>query len=686
MNKERFYIFRSARLVFKEAEKPPVISEEDRKKAQEIGKESVGQARNKAKSSAIEKGKSEALAAAGGKAPVTPEKLTVPEIPNKLSGLKVDSKEAKIDKSKGTIEQPFKFGDLNIKGKIIMPEKAEPGAKTTYLFNYVDDPDKFDHGKFIDELKKRKTELGNTVVITLRTPEGETKINREKVNTMEKLVGDLERFQADLSKDPRYAGLTLPRTEKILHMTSTGEAEKVKSLLNKYAEASAKKDSRVLQVRAIIDNNPDNFIASLERAISPVAANPEAPIGPENPAPQPGAGGAKGHGGGGMPSGAGGGMPSGSGGGMPSGTGTDQPPASSDGQSAGPVETNSSPSESKEAVPGTLDKLLVLGDSLMVGGERGLRANDFLKTQSSKPLDIVKEAQDTSKDLDQRAVGGWACNQILSLIQKMEKSGRMERYRNQTLVMDGGVNDLAGGQTPDQIIGNMQKIWAIARKFNMRVFCCTLTPFKGASGWKDSLKIDYEKKEGYRNEINERLAKLAGTSEGPDKLIELHKPYSQGGLADDNDPSALHPAYAAGDKLHLTGAGNAQMTKAIQEVIGLPGAPTADAAKVPSAGGKTSLTPAEIQASQPSNGKVKVTVEDRKAADAYLAEVNSRPNPSAAIGETKLLPGGEKLLKVAWHANHKGQWGTPGMQILPGYHVGVQVEAVPDAQKKSQKS
>lgn len=679
MNKDKFYIFKSSRLVFKGAEKPaPALSDADRKKAEEIGKESVDKARNKAKSSAIEKGKSEALAVSG-KAPGGPEKPALPEIPNKISGLKVDSKEAKINKDQGTIEQPFKFGDFNIKGKIIMPEKAEPGGKTTYLFNYVDDPEKFDHGKFVDELKKRKQELGNTVIITLKTPEGETRINREKVNTMERLVGDLERFQADLNKDPKYAGLQLPRTDKILHMTNKGELEKVKFLLGKYTEAVSKKDPRVPPAQKLVDS--DNFVASLEGVIAPIEANPVASNSDVPNAP----GGAKGHGGGGMPSGSGGGMPS-SAGGNPGGTGDGQ--SASPGESASPAATSESPtlSESKET-SGQLDKLLVLGDSLMVGGERGLRANDFLKTQSSKPLDIVKEAQDLSKDLDQRAVGGWACNQMLSLIQKMEKGGRMERYRNQTLVMDGGVNDLAGGQTPDQIIGNMQKIWAIARKFNMRVFCCTLTPFKGASGWKDSLKIDYEKKEGYRQQINEQLAKLAGTSEGPDKLIELHKTFSQGGLADDNDPSALHPGYAAGDKLHLTGAGNTQMTKAIQDVIGLPRDPNAatDAPKAPLAGPKPGATGPEVQAAQPA-GKVKVTVEDRMAADAYLAEVLKRPNPSAAIGETKLLPGGEKLLKVAWHQNHDGQWGTPSLKLKEGYHVGVQVEPVPGAQKKSQKS
>lgn len=273
--------FAESRLLFKGAEKVPAVSEEDKKKVESVAKGATDKAREKAKSAAVEKGKSEAVAVAKSSPKKPTENFTLPEIPAKLTGLKIDSKEAKINKTNGTIEQPFKFGDLDLKGKIIMPEKPEAGKPVTYLFNYVDDPEKFNNGKFIEELKKRKEQLGNTVIITLKTPEGETRVDQKKVNTMSALMGDIERFQADLNKDPQYGGLKLPRAEKILHMTSEGESEKVKALLAKYAEAAAKNDPRAFQIKQIINNDPDNFAANLDQALNPPAL-------PDQAAPQPG--------------------------------------------------------------------------------------------------------------------------------------------------------------------------------------------------------------------------------------------------------------------------------------------------------------------------------------------------------------------------------------------------------------
>ncbi len=639
-------ISKPSRLIFMSGEKPPSLSEGDRKQAEKVAKGATEKAHEKAKSSAINKGKNEALAEVKHK---PGENIPLPEIPKKLSGLKVDSKEAKVDHAKGTIEQPFKFGDFNIKGKLIMPEKPDPTKPVTYLFNYVEDPEKFDNGKFVDELKKRKDQLGNTVIITLKTPEGETMVDRKKVNTMSALIGDIELFQADLSLDLAARGLKLPRAEKILHMTSAGEAPKVQALLRKYAQAVADKDPRALQIKQIINNDPDNFSANLDKALNPPEPTPQVDQAPQQspavgggsfggaPSASPGHGGVGGGGGGASPSAG------------PSDTPTDSPAATT---TANPP-VDSSP-ESKEAYNENLNKLLVLGDSLMTGAQGRLKANEYTK-------------------LDQQAVGGWSVAQILGKFRQLEAQGRLEKYRHETLVMNGGVNDIAGGRSAEQILEDMKRIWELAAKFNMKVYCCTLSPFKGASGWKDSLRNGYEEKEKIRQTVNDQLIAIAGTPGGPTKIIPLHRSVSEGGLADDHDLSALAPQYAAGDKLHMKPKGYAQMAKTIQNIIGQPTSPEA---KIADTNSKTAA-PGKIEG-------FKVSSADVKAADRYLAEVKASANPTARIGEIKILPGNpDKILRVAWHPNHTGQWGTPSYRITSGRHIGVQVEPNPDNSEKA---
>lgn len=200
-------------------------------------------------------------------------KAKLPESAVKISGLKFDLKDAKAPvPANGTIEQPFQFGDLNIKGKIIIPEKTDPTAKTTYVFNYVDDPNKFDHAKFLEKLKDKKAELGNTVVITLKTPEGETKVSKEKVNTMEKLMSDVEKYQADLSKNPRFTGVKLPKASDILHMASYSDIEKTKQtqeVLKKYVSKLTESDHRWdIHTQLLDSTSPETLEASLEKVLA----------------------------------------------------------------------------------------------------------------------------------------------------------------------------------------------------------------------------------------------------------------------------------------------------------------------------------------------------------------------------------------------------------------------------------
>lgn len=553
-------LFRENRLIFK-AEKPSeVISVVDQKK----GKEVLDEAAKKAREKAISEGKAKAVSpsAKPGQPSEKPvDKPKMPEIPTKIAGLRFDLKDAKAPTPpNGTIEQPFQFGDLKIKGKIIFPDKPDtgPNAKTTYIFNYVDDPNKFDHAKFLEKLKDKKADLGNTVIITLRTPEGETKINKETVNTMEKLMADLEKYQADLSKDPRFANIKIPRATDVFHMTNYDEQEKAKKtngMLAKYVEKLNDSDNRWLKHPTLLDTStPDTFASSLDAALTP-PAQPEPQQDP-NPQDVPvyGGGGGKApkYGGGGASTGGGGNGGGGGGGGnQPAETPTGDSSVASDLSSS-----SESPAENKERGPG-VNKLLVMGDSLMVGAKDKLRAN------------FVEKSEETVK-------GGRQLSEMLSRLKKWDAAGKLEAFRNETMVVDGGLNDFGrlktsngnGDFTQESILGNMQEVWQIAKKYNIKVYQCTLPPFGGTTY--KSLNTDFPEREKARIWINEQICKMKGSPEGPGDIVELDLPKSQGGMADDNDTSRIAAEYRFKDGIHYTAQGYENMASAIQKAIGEP--------------------------------------------------------------------------------------------------------------------
>lgn len=566
------HLFLESRLVFQSSPDhlppAPAISPDDAKRSAEIARQAIAAARHVP---AAAQAKTEVVTSGQGPLPGTaPEAIKPPDIPNKPSGIKFEHKDGKINPNTGLFEQPFQFGDFNLPGKIILPSHPEAGKPTTYLFNYVADPAKFDQGKFLKELEKRKAQLGNTVIITLKTPEGETQIDKHKVNTMEKLVADLEKFHADLAKNDLTKDIKLPPATKILHMTNNDNLVKVSTLLSKYSNAVANKDPRILATPKILRNEPENFVESLDQALTPPSA-PAAPATPEPAAPQstPSGSAPRAAGGGGSRSSGGGSNPSGN----PSGSAASSSPAAAaptetPSATASPTTTPAEPSavpttpESKEATSENLNKLLVLGDSLMTGAQPHLKANS----------------------IEKKAVESKTLLSILNEVKAMDASKALENFRNESLVMNGGINDIAAGRSAEQILGDLKEIWKIAKKYDIKVFVCTIIPFKGAKGANSSLEKGFLEKEAIRNSVNDQIIALTGTSEGPYKIIPLHKKISEGGLADDTDPSALYsgnppvndkqdkpiPGIASGDKLHLNPEGYTRMAKAIQDEIGQP--------------------------------------------------------------------------------------------------------------------
>lgn len=191
-------------------------------------------------------------------------------------------------------------------------------------------------------------------------------------------------------------------------------------------------------------------------------------------------------------------------------------------------------------------RLLIFGDSLMVGAQGGLKKDATEKNHTMVGKSLRKMTEE---------------------FEAMDKSGQLTNFRNESMVINGGINDLAGGDSAEKIISNYQKIIDIAKKHGMHLNICTILPF-GLARTYQSLMGNFQAREASRNSINSTLAQMASQNSDLVKLIPLHNRVSDGGLADDNDPSKLAPAYASGDGLHLSGGGYTKMASLINASVG----------------------------------------------------------------------------------------------------------------------
>lgn len=325
-------------------------------------------------------------------------------------------------------------------------------------------------------------------------------------------------------------------------MTTKENTTRVTEALEKYYQ-NVTNDPRAVNALNLLDGDPDKFSSSLDKFIqsqnASAVADPNAQ--PDVKPVQPGGKGAGGYGSGGYKGGGAGGSPGG---------------GSLEGASAGPgagspvsPEAPSVPKESKEDSPEGVNKLLIIGDSLMTGVENKIRANK----------------------IERFAKVGKTLSTILAEIRNFDKSGLLENYRNESLLINGGTNDLGGNPTQESILDNYKEIWAIAKKYNIKVFNCTMAPF-GQNTY-SSLTEKFEEKNAKRIWVNQQIEKMAGQDGGPYKVIGLHKKVSEGGLADDNNPDVLALSYKAPDGIHLNPEGYTAMAKAIQGIMGEPADP-----------------------------------------------------------------------------------------------------------------
>jgi hypothetical protein len=630
-----------------------------------------------AREAAIKKGVEAGKTQSGpGKSPDKKDQL--PPLPDKFQGFLYDRTKATVDQQSQTIKQPFEFGDSKLPGTVVLPKNPDEKAKTTYVFNYVDDPSKVTpevQKKFLDELQKRKADLGNTVIVTVKTPSGETTIDGKKVDTMQALMANIEKFQQE---HPELKG-KMPRPDTVLHMTTQGEAPKVEKLLRDYHQKSQdQKDSRLTKSSVII--NSDNFEETLSTAISELQKPAETPT--DQPAPAAGdAAQPAGVKGGGVPSGSGAGNSgsgagSVSGGGGSGGGGGGAPSGSSGSTDVSKPSPTVKEAEGKESSPELAGKVLFIGDSLLTATQKSVEATQKFHTVRSTEWG-EKETVQVSKSI----INGDSKNpSMVSIMQELAKEttpgakdSQLDKTKPDKLVILGGTNDLLGNR--DKVLEGLKTIWKIAKEHGIKVYACTIPPVNRDGQY---FKGNYDKANDNRHWLNDEIMKMSGQSDGPDQIIKLHLPLSEGGMADEKGPNdqnnenleRLHPDMRATDGLHpsarIKGKGTDLMAMQIQKSIGQGKASPAGVAAPEGA----SVSPGAFAG-------VEVTGDDRKAADAYLAEIRGMPNPKSHIGDTRPLPGGQKILKVAWHQNHSGQWGTESYKALPGRHIGVQVEPAP---------
>ncbi len=562
------------------------------------------------------------------------------QIRQRISGIKLNSEKLKIGNN-GMVEQPFEFGDTNVPGKILIPPDIDPNKKVNYIFNYVNNPDKYDQSKLLETIQKNKDKIGNTIVITLKTPDNEVQINGQKFETIQRLSSEVESLQERFKSNPQLSHLVLPDTNQFLFMSDPSEVQKLSSQLTNFYQTNQNRNLKFPKEPQIWSNQPETFAQQLSEYLDQSTEDNQ-----ENEQVTVGGGGGGSFGGGG------------------SSEGSEQISTESESSSTEniPENTGNTPesTEQTETSSTQLDKLLIIGDSLMTGVENKLRANDKLK----------------------KAKVGKFTSEMLNDMKSLDQSKQLESYRNQTMVINGGINDIAAGKSAEEIYSNLQQIWGIAKKYNILVYTCTVTPFKGYPAFKNN----FETKEKERTKLNDLLISREGSENGPQKLIMLHKRKSEGGLANDNDLSELDPSFEGPDHLHLKPTGYDKMSEIIQSKIGIPQEKPASNEEPKSSSSSTQLStktdtatdkPEKTNTPSKSTEEFKVTSTDRLAADQYLKEVKRSANPSSRIGEIRRLPGG-KILRVAWHTNHEGQWGTESYKEKPGRHIGVQVEKDPN--------
>ncbi len=132
---------------------------------------------------------------------------------------------------------------------------------------------------------------------------------------------------------------------------------------------------------------------------------------------------------------------------------------------------------------------------------------------------------------------------LLGEIQKL-KPDEIKQYKNFVCLI--GTNDIGDAISAEGIFENIKKICEIAAKNGLKVYLCTVPPFKGWGNYASN----YEKINAKRQELNKLIMNYgkSGPIAGRGRVIELHNLVSS-----DHDvkDQTLDRKYDRGDSLHL---------------------------------------------------------------------------------------------------------------------------------------
>jgi hypothetical protein len=531
------------RLIFFKSEKPPSAGEKK-------DTEKLNEKENPQKSALLE------IQSRARHAKREEEKKTVidqaksrAEIKAKFQGMKLTSDELKT-RPDGQLEQDFTFGDKNLQGKLILPKDSDPSKPTNYLFTFSDNPDQADLTALQKSLEKNQEKLGNTIIVQLKMPDGESvEVNGKKANLIKSMVEDLQHYQnlPELSK--------LQKANTVFALSNPEKAEQINQMLEEYTQENPNNDLPVAFTKTLQADNLDQQLDQIGDRLK--SADAEEVTDEEQVKKV-----VRGGGGGGGQRSTGGSISA---------------------NSSSPTEPTESASTSPATVPGFINDLISGNNSdkpkaspnainTSLGIPESANSNEkepikgFVGFFGDSNLEAFAEPKrffNLSEGGKGYAVRGYNTRQVLSQL-GLDKDGNLKNGRDSIptidqmtkVVINCGLNDVGSNLSLDEIKSNLKIIVNYFQKKGKQVYLTTLSPFGGYQSqyWKPDSKRDGKTLEERRLEINQYiLSDLQGQSGV--HIIPLHLTKAEGGVAsgqkDQYGIETLDPTINSGDHLHF---------------------------------------------------------------------------------------------------------------------------------------
>lgn len=197
-------------------------------------------------------------------------------------------------------------------------------------------------------------------------------------------------------------------------------------------------------------------------------------------------------------------------------------------------ESTAETGESKETVP-------IKGSAMFFGDSISVNIHNSKELKFEGPTSTIAEPSKTTN---------WILQQISPLAETGSKLNSNQERTKKTIentenaVILIGANDIGSRYSADEIFGRIEQIWNTLKKINpnIKINAVTIPPFKGWPGYSNNFDKINEKRIAINNKIK--------GSQIPDRIIDLCKKASEGGVADETDENKQHPDYSR-DHLHI---------------------------------------------------------------------------------------------------------------------------------------